>query len=516
MVHAAESDIVTPTVAADDPLRFFHEILFPLEDLLAGIAAAGLHHRNEFFAGCGTQRAAVFAVNPLLHRSLQLSRAATAVGDGVLHLQGHALAQFLHTKVHTQAELGIVLKQRIGPCRTLTLAVGRVRGRRCRTAVDRRTTRSVGNHHPVSEHLRDQFDVRRLAATGTSTRELEERLCELAVFHSLGLVDHGILVTHVFGQVIPVFLLVELRFERLHHQSLGRSRTDIGAVATAGAVQRADLDPELVSLRRTDTLQGRHALGSGGNLFVGQQERTDHSVRADIGALITLDTVLAQPLRNVHGDTTLLVSSGPGIPRTVFAAEECAHRQIVALKGVDRTNDFRNEFGNIVGSGTVLLDRNVGPFCRNFHLVHFCTALIDSGVVHAYDLLAFFAVSLVDRFLHLLDGFVERNHVRDLEEGTLHNRIRAAAQSEVHRDLRRVDDVEVDLVLGQVFLHVVGQRLLGRLGIVDAVEQERTAFFQSFEHIVFIDVRRYVAGYEVGGSDQVRRRDRFVAEAQVR
>ena len=148
--------------------------------------------------------------------------------------------------------------------------------------------------------------------------------------------------------------------------------------------------------------------------------------------------------------------------------------------------------------------------------MYFCTALIDSGVVHAYDLLAFFAVSLVDRFLHLLDGFVERNHVRDLEEGTLHNRVRAAAQSEIHRDLRRVDDVEVDLVLGQVFLHVVGQRLLGRLGIVDAVEQERTAFFQSFEHIVFIDVRRYVAGYEVGGSDQVRRRDRFVAEAQVR
>ena len=63
---------------------------------------------------------------------------------------------------------------------------------------------------------------------------------------------------------------------------------------------------------------------------------------------------------------------------------------------------------------------------------------------------------------------------------------------------------------------MVGQRRAGRLGVVHRVQQERTAGLQPLQHVVLVDVRRHVACHEVGGGHQVGRRDRQVAETQVR
>ena len=67
-----------------------------------------------------------------------------------------------------------------------------------------------------------------------------------------------------------------------------------------------------------------------GELVVGQYERTDGSVRTDVGTLVTLDTVLALaseqvravlvPNRNEGLDTALLVSGSTNLPRTVNSA----------------------------------------------------------------------------------------------------------------------------------------------------------------------------------------------------
>ena len=55
----------------------------------------------------------------------------------------------------------------------------------------------------------------------------------------------------------------------------------------------------------------------GGELIVGQNERTDGSVRANEGALVTLDTVLRIPNGNECFHTTLLVGGGTVLPRTI-------------------------------------------------------------------------------------------------------------------------------------------------------------------------------------------------------
>ena len=179
MIHAAVTDVVAPAVAADDPLRLLDQQVFHRQNLLAGVAAAGLHHRDEPCRHLGRTRRRTARFDPLLHHAFQLVGALRAFGDRPLHEVLYLVALLLHAHVHTQTEFGIVLEERVGPRRALSLRIGAVGSRRRRTRVDRRTARSIGHHHPFSEQLRNQFDIRSFTTTGTSTGELEQRLSEL-------------------------------------------------------------------------------------------------------------------------------------------------------------------------------------------------------------------------------------------------------------------------------------------------------------------------------------------------
>ena len=240
---------------------------------------------------------------------------------------------------------------------------------------------------------------------------------------------------------------------------------------------------------------------------------------ADIGALVALDAVPDLPLGHVHGDAALLVGGRAVVPRAVLAAVEGRHGQLIALEGVDRIDDRAHErrtrsVGAVCVGARLHLDR--GPLGRHLHLLHGVAAGIHGRIVHVHDVLALLAVGLEDGVLHLLHGLLERNDVRDLEECRLHDRVGARAQAELGGDLRGVDDVEVDLVLREEDLHVVGQRSARGGCVVHRVEQERTAGLQALQHVVLVHVRGHVARHEVGRGHQIGRRDGQVAEAQVR
>ena len=84
---------------------------------------------------------------------------------------------------HAEAELGVVLEERVGPGWTTAFAVHRPRRGGQVAAVDRRAARGVGDEQPVAEELGEQLDVGRLAAAGAGARELEQRLEELHAAH---------------------------------------------------------------------------------------------------------------------------------------------------------------------------------------------------------------------------------------------------------------------------------------------------------------------------------------------
>ena len=104
-------------------------------------------------------------------------------------------------------------------------------------------------------------------------------------------------------------------------------------------------------------------------LVVGQNERTDGSVRTDVSTLVTLDTVVLVPSGNEGLNTALLVSGSTHLPRTVDSAvlDKCTDRQQVAGLSVDRTNELLNEYGSVI----LLLGivREVSPF--GLHDKHF-------------------------------------------------------------------------------------------------------------------------------------------------
>ena len=102
-----------------------------------------------------------------------------------LHNALHAVAHLAGGGGHTEAvvcrrlgrQLGVVLKQRVGPGGTEAAAVvAAVRCGRSRAAVDGGAARGVGHHHLLAEELGDALQVRGLAAAGAGSAELEQGL----------------------------------------------------------------------------------------------------------------------------------------------------------------------------------------------------------------------------------------------------------------------------------------------------------------------------------------------------
>lgn len=108
------------------------------------------------------------------------------------------------------------------------------------------TACGVGNKHSVTEEIGDQVDVRRFTAACAGTGKL--KVCRF----KLGTADsefiHRVFLTGERDGVIPIFLLVKLRFNRFHDESLFRGGAYIGADAAAVAVFRTDDDAVFQSL----------------------------------------------------------------------------------------------------------------------------------------------------------------------------------------------------------------------------------------------------------------------------
>ena len=194
VVQTAESDIIAPAVAAEDPLALLDEAVAEFEELLADVAAAGLHQRDELVGDFLGLEGVLAVLDPLGEEGLDFGAAAVAL-EAFLHNALHAVAHLAGGGGHTEAELGVVLKQRVGPGGTEAAAVVlAIRCGRSRAAVDGGAARGVGHHHLLAEELGDALEVRGLAAAGAGTAELEQRLCELAVLDVGLLVDEVVLV----------------------------------------------------------------------------------------------------------------------------------------------------------------------------------------------------------------------------------------------------------------------------------------------------------------------------------
>ncbi len=125
MVHAAESDIICPSVAAEDPLGLLSEEFLVFQDCLRLVASACLQSCHQLVRCRSVGCAACISIQPLL--SCRFHIFFVCVCNKIFHFCFQTAADRILRQQHTITELSRILEQGVGPCRTLTLLVHGVR-----------------------------------------------------------------------------------------------------------------------------------------------------------------------------------------------------------------------------------------------------------------------------------------------------------------------------------------------------------------------------------------------------
>ena len=444
-----------------------------------------------------------------------------------LELLLNSLSQGVLSQEHTVTELCVILEQGVSPCRTLAFLVGGVRSGRLGTCPDGGAARCICNVHSVAEELSYKLSIRSFAAACACAGEFEQRLLELGALNGgfLELLVNLGLVGNLGYSVVEYRLLIHLGLDGLHHESalalvLCACRADVRTYAAAGAVQGGYCHGVLHTgqLHCVLDLNGSRSSRS---LVSGHDNRTDNCVRANECTLVTLDTVLGNPLGNVNSDTALLICSGTLGECTVndVHINEGGYGDLVAALCVYGDLNLVDEINQelVVALSLVLgeLALAVSPGSRNVYLDDLACALVDSGVVHVDDIVALLGKGLVRHLLHVGDSVLGRNDVCDGEERGLEHGVGLVAQTDLSCHLVSVDDIEVNIVLCDVSLYGCGELLVQLVNCPVAVQQEGAAGNNVLYHVVLVDIGRVVTGNEVSLVDEVGGLDRGLTEAQV-
>ena len=289
--------------------------------------------------------------------------------------------------------------------------------------------------------------------------------------------------------VVKYRLLVHLCSKVLHLKSLLLGGTYVHAVAAAGAVHGRYLHGEAVCLECGDTLGALDCLGSLGQFLLGGEERTDGGVRADVCALVALDTFLRVPLGNAYCDASLFESGCTGRNGTVgILTGESTYRHVIAVLGVDHIGHAAYPLGSkTVEVGGTETGYDSVPLCRSSQFLILGSA-VHCGVVHADHLLSLLAVALVDGFLHEGHCLLVRDDAGNLEERRLEDGVGTVAQTYLLGYLGSVDDIYLQVLLSDNLLYMIRDSLDGLLYRPEAVEEECTAPLDTLENIVLVQV----------------------------
>ena len=236
-------------------------------------------------------------------------------------------------------------------------------------------------------------------------------------------------------------------------------------------------------------------------------------MRTNICTLITLYTVFRIPFWNECSYTTFFIFSSTLIPSTVFDTLECRYWQQVTVLCIDRTNYFVDECRIVVFNFSVI--RQVSPSRINSQSLVFTTA-VNGSIVLVNNVFTLLAVRLNDEFLHLFNSLFNRNNACDTEECRLKDSVGTVTQTNFQCNLSCVDIVYGNIVLCEIFLHLVRQILSQFFTFPDSVQQERTVLTQTASYIVHVQVSLNVTSNEVRSVNQISGTDRSITETQVR
>ncbi len=515
VVEPAVADVIGPAVAADDPDGFPDEEIGDGEEIQGfGLAVAGQFplELGDAFALGGD---AAFVL--LVGVQQPLGQVVADVGLEGLDELGGVAGLLVAGQAEAVAELRGILEQAVGPGGSAAVAVLGPRGGGQVAAVDGRAAGGVGDDGPVAEELAHQAEIGRFAAAGAGAGELEERHGVLGVLDhaevELGAVHHG---QGLEERDVPALLLDDREFgPEVDGLAGGVVLVLFRAGGDADAAARAVLDIDLqgvglvvLAADRRMLEAGRRLVQQGLVVLVG----ADDGMRAHERAGAALDAFLLVPDRNVERHIAFLPARGGGGERAVH--RHLGDRQPVAVAHHDGGDDLLDEVrglvrhrrGNLEGGG----DLAVGDLEQiGESLVHGLEVLLD-------DFIALLAVGLLDGFLDLRNGVVLGQDAGNGEEAGLHDGIDARAHAGAFGDRIAVNVVELQFLLDDPGLDLLGQLVPDLVLGEGAVEEEDAAGGGVAEDVGLEEELVLVAGDEAGFLDQVGAVDRVGAEPQMR
>ena len=515
VIEPAVPDVVRPAVAADDPERPLHEEVAPLPDPVEqDVVPLPAFQKRRQHIGAGSRGGGLFPVfHPVDHRLLQVG--VEILLKRVLHLKRQKLAVLPGAQEDPESVFAAILEERVPVCGTMPPLVRPVRDRREAAAPDRRASRRIDDDHPVAEQLREELDVRRLAAARARARELEQRPRELASLHRSGLFFRQGFVRDPFRCERPQRgAPLANGVERLHRQRRLRRGTDIDASAAPGAVQ--DRDRKVEVLPREPPRRGRpEPVRRAFGFALVDEQRADGGVRTDERTLVALDALRCVPDGDVRRNASFLPFGRSERHEPALVAPEDADGKTVALLRRDGKDDIPDKIRHVrVGTRRFVLRRLPFLLHRDAHEIP--DAAVDRGEVHVDDLLSLLGIAFGGGLLQIRDGGLDRKDIRDLEKRRLHDHVDAPAEADFLRDPPRVDRVEFDFARGEGAFHRSRKAVFEFAIAPRAVEKELPLRAQPFKQVVRADVRLVVAGDEIGRVDVIRRLDRGMSETQMR
>ena len=513
MVQPAVADVVSPAVTAVHPHALLHKgIGAILQEFHICIVLIRLSESSFQCLGNWTGLFGIIAfIQPVPDCSVQ--RLIFGYGKCCFRMCFHLATHLVHRQAHSQAVFGIVFKKRVGRCRTIASAgLGIREGRRGRTN-HIGATGSICNIHPLTKQLSHQFHVGCFAAARAGAVELIKRALELTALDREFV--HGVGFHRQVHQVIPVGLLMQLAFQRLHHKCFFLGKAGAGTAAATLTIQRIHLDAHGVTLKAfAFHVFGNTPLRCVCRLFRRQQEGPDRRMRADERAHVAADAVFGNPYRHVVSYAAALVFGCFRRADAVGIIHEGGHGDAVTRLVVNRNLNLPDIFGK----GRINFNRLIlegRPAFRNVNLDHSIKAGIHCSAVHIDNLVTLGRIGLHDGALHILHGLINGEDSREFEEGRLQHGVGAVAEADSRRDIRGVDGIEVDLLLGKDAFCTIGQMLFQTCHIPVGIQQESTALFNFRDYVKVLHVALFVAGHKIRHRDIVGRADGFMPETQV-
>ena len=153
-----------------------------------------------------------------------------------------------------------------------------------------------------------------------------------------------LLALNVLSKVVPVGNLLFVVREGHHCQCLSVlvAGTNVGTVATTNAIEHAHLNAEVHASHWLGNFHFECCIFKALHFFLVENERTDTSVRTNVGALVTLNTVFGSPLGVESLNTAFFEGRRTVRHRTVYhvVAHKVGYFEQVARLSVDWANNL--------------------------------------------------------------------------------------------------------------------------------------------------------------------------------